>query len=79
MSAPTIIATLVVLHIVLSLLAARSPAAAASTPPPQPDPEDDWSPEAAGHEPFDDDSGRTGNLPSEEYGAYAGSKSELDD
>lgn len=79
MSAPTIIVTLVVLHVVISLVAARSPAASASTAPPQPDPEDDWSPEAARHDPFDDESGKTGNLPSEEYGAYAGSKSELDD
>ena len=79
MSAATIIVTLVVLHVVLSLLAARSPATEANAAPPQPDAEDDWSPEATGHDPFDDESGKTGNLPSEEYGGYAGAKSALDD
>lgn len=79
MSAATIIVTLVVLHVVLSLAAARSPATTANAAPPQTDAKDDGSPEPARHDPLGDDSGRTGNLPSEEYGAYAGSKSERDE
>jgi hypothetical protein len=79
MSAATIIVTLVVLKVVLSVWAGRTPETAATSVPPESDREDGWMPEATRLDPFDNESGQTGNLPSENYDAYAGSKSALDE
>lgn len=81
MSAISIIVAVAVLKLLLSLLAARgSRATAPADANAQQDEEDEWGTVFRPPDPFDDDeTGKTGNLPSEEYGCYAGSKSFFED
>ena len=80
MSAAIIIVLVVVLKVILSILSSRkSNTATATTSRQDCDEEDDWEPVAKGHVWFDEETGKTGNLPSEQYGLYAGSKSAFED
>jgi hypothetical protein len=80
MSAAIFIVLVVVLKVLLSILSSRkSNTATATTSSQDCDEEDDWEPAATRHAWFDEETGKTGNLPSEQYGPYAGSKSAFED
>ncbi|MGQ0799251.1 MAG: hypothetical protein ACT4NL_03935 [Pseudomarimonas sp.] len=80
MSAAIIIVLVVVLKVILSILSSRkSNTATATTSRQDCDEEDDWEPDVKRGVWFDEETGKTGNLPSEQYGPYAGSKSAFED
>lgn len=80
MSAAIIIVLVVVLKVLLSILSSRkSNTATATNSPEDRDEEDDWEPASKRYIWFDEETGKTGNLPSEQYGPYAGSKSTFDE
>jgi len=80
MSAAIIIVLVVVLKVLLSILSSRkSNTPTTTTCSEDCEEEDNWEPDAKRHVWFDEETGKTGNLPSEQYGPYAGSKSAFDE